>query len=122
MQTLAANMSGELHVRLETDTVTATTYFKDLQNNQFQDTSTTSQDDQQQSQDVTTLYEARVEVRKLSQFLQGQFNPTKVICSKWDLVRQGSKVFRSHSTYATKGQLIWNIAITTYHFPAIEFP
>lgn len=73
-------MSGELHVSLETDTVTATTYFKDLKINQFQDTSMVQDD--QQSQDTLTLHEARVDVRKLSQFLQGQFIPTKVICSK----------------------------------------
>ena len=28
------------------------------------------------------MYEARVDIRKLSQFIQGQFNPTKIICSK----------------------------------------
>jgi len=34
------------------------------------------------SQDTSTMYEARVDIRKLSQFIQGQFNPTKIICSK----------------------------------------
>lgn len=34
-QTVAANMSGELHLRMEAEDVTATTYFKDLQNHQF---------------------------------------------------------------------------------------
>lgn len=34
-QTVAANMSGELHLRMEAEVVTATTYFKDLQNHQF---------------------------------------------------------------------------------------
>lgn len=34
-QTVAANMSGELHLRMEAEEVTATTYFKDLQNHQF---------------------------------------------------------------------------------------
>lgn len=79
-QTIAANMSGDLHVRLETDMVTATTYFKNLQNHHFQDTSMVQED---QSHDSSTMYEARVDIRKFSQFLQGQFNPTKVICSKW---------------------------------------
>ena len=84
MQTISANLSGELRVVLETDEVTATTYFKDLQNNRFQDTSmtATSSRDQDDQQDPLTLYEARVDVRKLSQFLQGQFNPTKAICSE----------------------------------------
>ena len=32
--------------------------------------------------DTSTMYEARVDIRKFSRFLQGQFNPTKIICSK----------------------------------------
>ena len=36
------------------------------------------------SQDVKTLYRARVDLRKFSKFLQGQFNPTKVICSEYN--------------------------------------
>ena len=36
----------------------------------------------QSTPDLTTLYEARVDIRKFSQFLQNQFNPTKVICSE----------------------------------------
>ena len=35
------------------------------------------------SQDPSLFYEAKVDVKKLSQFLGGQFNPTKVICSKY---------------------------------------
>lgn len=73
-------MNGELNLRLETDTVTVTTYFKDLQNHHFQDTSMV---DARDGGSVThTMFESRVDVRKFSQFLQGQFNPTKVICSK----------------------------------------
>ena len=34
------------------------------------------------SVDASTMYEARVDIRKFSRFLQGQFNPTKIICSK----------------------------------------
>lgn len=75
--TVAANMSGELRLRMETDVVMATTYFRDLQNHHF-DTSVSSQS----TPDLTTLYEARVDIRKFSQFLQNQFNPTKVICSE----------------------------------------
>ena len=38
------------------------------------------------SVDASIMYEARVDIRKFSRFLQGQFNPTKIICSKlwWD--------------------------------------
>ena len=39
--------------------------------------------DSQMSQDPSLFYEAKVDVKKLSQFLGGQFNPTKVICSKY---------------------------------------
>ena len=35
LQTVAANRCGELQLRLETDIVSATTYFKDLQNHIF---------------------------------------------------------------------------------------
>ena len=35
------------------------------------------------SQDPSLFYEAKVDVKKLSQFLGGQFNPTKVICSEY---------------------------------------
>ena len=35
LQTIAANMSGELQLRIETEDVTATTYFRDLQNHVF---------------------------------------------------------------------------------------
>ncbi len=98
LQTVSANLSGELRLALETDEVTATTYFKGLQNNHFQDISMVaagardrdvlhSQDGSvstggTRGQDVLTLHEARVDVRKLAQFLQGQFNPTKAICSE----------------------------------------
>ena len=35
-QTVGANMSGEMCLRLETDEVQVTTFFKDLQNHHFQ--------------------------------------------------------------------------------------
>ena len=76
-QTVSANLSGDLCVGLDTDKVSVTTYFKGLQNHNFQDTSVAQTD-----QTTPTMYEARVDVKKFSQFLQGLFNPTKVICSK----------------------------------------
>jgi hypothetical protein len=45
-----------------------------------QDTSM-AQDDQE-SQDVLIMHEARVDVKKLSQLFQGHFNPSKAICSE----------------------------------------
>lgn len=70
--TLSANMSGELNIRIETSTVTATTYFKNLMNHKFCD------DDEL---DKTVMYEARVDIKKLSHVLTGHFNPIKVICN-----------------------------------------
>ena len=73
-------MEGELNMKIETDSVTVTTYFKNLQNHQFQDTS------MMETRDTgSAMSEARVEIKKFSQFLQGQFVPTKVICSKCTL-------------------------------------
>lgn len=71
-------MNGELHMKLDTDSVTVTTYFKDLQNHHFQDASMSDSRDCD-----TTMCQARVDIRKFSQFVQGQFVPTKVICSKF---------------------------------------
>lgn len=81
-KTVSANMNGQLTLRLETDTVTVTTYFKDLQNHHFQDTSMVDHHDKEAGGVTQTMSESRVDIRKFSQFLQGQFNPTKVICSK----------------------------------------
>ena len=39
--------------------------------------------------DASVMYEARVDIRKFSRFLQGQFNPTKIICSKLSLSGMG---------------------------------
>jgi len=78
-QTLSASQNGELRVGLTTDKVAVTTYFKGLQNHNFQDAPVAREYDT-----TPTLYEARVDVKKFSQFLQGHFNPTKVICSKYN--------------------------------------
>lgn len=41
-----------------------------------------------ESRDNTTMHEARIDIRKLGQVLQGQqFSPTKVICSKSHVLR-----------------------------------
>ncbi|CAI8036134.1 Checkpoint protein HUS1 [Geodia barretti] len=75
---VAANMSGELQLKIEADDVTATTFFRELQNHIF-DTSTAADE----SRDSSTMYEVRIDIRKLGQILQGQhFNPTKAICSE----------------------------------------
>ena len=85
--TISANMSGELWVTLETDVVTATTFFKDLQNHHFSDAPVTEES-------VSALHEACVDIRKFSQFFQGQFNPTKVICNIID--GKGLQLFLLH--------------------------
>lgn len=88
--TMAANMNGELQLRIETDEVTATTFFRDLQNHIF-DTSTAGDE----SRDTSTMYEARIDIRRLGQFLLGQnFNPTKAICNITD--GKGLQIFLLH--------------------------
>jgi HUS1 checkpoint protein len=100
--TVAANMSGELQLKMEADDVTVTTYFRDLQNHVF-DTSVAGE----VSRDNSTMYEARIDVRKFSQFLQGQqFNPTKVICNVID--SKGLQVFLLHEDVSLQ-----------YYIPAI---
>jgi HUS1 checkpoint protein len=88
--TVAANMSGELQLKMEADDVSATTFFRDLQNHVF-DASTAGDE----SRDNSAMYEARIDIRKLGQFLQGQqFNPTKVICNITD--GKGLQIFLLH--------------------------
>ncbi|CAL8313124.1 unnamed protein product [Merluccius merluccius] len=74
---IEANMNGEMNLKIETDLVSVTTHFKDLGNPPWGgDGSQHSQGDQE------TMVQARVDVRKLQQFLMGQqFNPSKAMCN-----------------------------------------
>jgi HUS1 checkpoint protein len=96
--TLSANMNGKLQIQLETDVVTAATYFKNLPNHQFDQVITRSD----------TMYEARVEIKKFSLLLTGHFNPTKVICNIVD--GQGLQLFLLHQDISLQ-----------YYIPAVSY-
>ncbi|XP_027026052.1 checkpoint protein HUS1 isoform X3 [Tachysurus fulvidraco] len=72
-----ANLSGEMNLKIETDLVSVTTHFKDLGNPPWG-----ASQSQSQSRDVEAMAHARVDIRKLQQFLMGQqVNPTKSMCN-----------------------------------------
>lgn len=79
---MEANQNGEMNLKIETDLVSVTTHFKDLGNPPWGDGA--SQDSgPSQSRDPEVMAQARVDIRKLQQFLIGQqVNPTKAMCSK----------------------------------------
>ncbi|XP_019749445.1 checkpoint protein HUS1 [Hippocampus comes] len=76
-----ANLSGQMTLKIETDLVSVTTHFKDLGNPHWGDR--TSQDGGSQSpRDLDAMAQARVDIRKLQQFLVGQqVNPSRAICN-----------------------------------------
>ncbi|XP_063306694.1 checkpoint protein HUS1 isoform X2 [Pelobates fuscus] len=66
---IEANRIGEFNLKIETDLVSVSTHFKDLRNPPWE-------------RDSVHMVEARVDIRKLLQFLAGQqVNPTKAICN-----------------------------------------
>uniref|UniRef100_H2YEP2 Checkpoint protein n=1 Tax=Ciona savignyi TaxID=51511 RepID=H2YEP2_CIOSA len=78
--TISGNQDGDFALRVETDLVTATTRFRDLEIPPF--------DPDMDSQAPSKLWQpeemasARIDVRKFLQFLAGQqINPYKVICN-----------------------------------------
>ncbi|XP_064644167.1 checkpoint protein HUS1-like [Lineus longissimus] len=81
---ISANWCGEMQLKVETDLAAITTHFRDLQNPVLDkgNTSQTSQSQQSRDRDVEEFAEARIDIRKLAQFLIGQqVNPDKVICN-----------------------------------------
>ncbi|XP_018423612.1 PREDICTED: checkpoint protein HUS1 isoform X1 [Nanorana parkeri] len=77
---IEANRNGEINLKIETDLVSVSTHFKDLGNPPWvsDDVSQTST----QEKDPEFMSEARVDIRKLLQFLAGQqVNPNKAICN-----------------------------------------
>ncbi|XP_030065311.1 checkpoint protein HUS1 [Microcaecilia unicolor] len=77
---IEANRNGEMNLKIETDLVSVTTHFKELGSPPwvFDDATQSSSQDR----DPETMAEARVDIRKLQQFLAGQqVNPTKAICN-----------------------------------------
>ncbi|XP_054863290.1 checkpoint protein HUS1 isoform X2 [Amphiprion ocellaris] len=78
---IEANLNGEMNLKIETDLVSVTTHFKDLGNPPWGDDS--SQDGgPSQGRDPDSMAEARVDIRRLQQFLMGQqVNPSKAMCN-----------------------------------------
>ncbi|XP_077364488.1 checkpoint protein HUS1 isoform X2 [Festucalex cinctus] len=76
-----ANLSGKMTLKIETDLVSVTTEFKDLGNPQWGDRD--SQDGgSRPPRDADEMAQARVDIRKLQQFLVGQqVNPSRAICN-----------------------------------------
>ncbi|XP_063778710.1 checkpoint protein HUS1 isoform X2 [Pseudophryne corroboree] len=78
---IEANGNGEINLKIETDLVSVSTHFKDLGNPPWGVSAETSQNSTQQ-RDPDIMSEARVDIRKLLQFLAGQqVNPNKAICN-----------------------------------------
>uniref|UniRef100_A0A3B3RAJ3 Checkpoint protein n=1 Tax=Paramormyrops kingsleyae TaxID=1676925 RepID=A0A3B3RAJ3_9TELE len=75
---LEANRSGQMNLKIETDLVSVSTHFRDLGNPPCGDGGS-----QGASQDLETMAQARVDIKKLQQFLSSQqVNPSKAMCSK----------------------------------------
>ncbi|XP_028289841.1 checkpoint protein HUS1 isoform X2 [Gouania willdenowi] len=70
-----ANLNGEMNLKIETDLVSVTTHFKDLGNPPWGGGS-------EGGADPEGMAEARVDIRRLQQFLMGQqVTPTKAMCN-----------------------------------------
>ncbi|XP_034384449.1 checkpoint protein HUS1 isoform X2 [Cyclopterus lumpus] len=78
---MEANLIGEMNLKIETDLVSVTTHFKDLGNPPWGDDA--SQDGgPSHSREPEAMVQARVDIRKLQQFLMGQqVNPSKAMCN-----------------------------------------
>ncbi|KAF0028618.1 hypothetical protein F2P81_019705 [Scophthalmus maximus] len=78
---IEANLNGQMNLKIETDLVSVTTHFKDLGNPPWGD------DAASPSRESEAMAEARVDVRRLQQFLVGQqVNPSRAMCN---IVHQG---------------------------------
>ncbi|KTG06799.1 hypothetical protein cypCar_00042852, partial [Cyprinus carpio] len=76
---LEANLNGEMNLKIDTDLVSVTTHFKELGNPPWGDDG--SQSSSPAHRDPDLMAEARVEIRKLQQFLTGQqVNPSRAMC------------------------------------------
>nr|XP_054751716.1 checkpoint protein HUS1-like [Lytechinus pictus]XP_054751717.1 checkpoint protein HUS1-like [Lytechinus pictus] len=74
---LSANQNGEMRLRVESEQVTVSTHFRNLENPNWDDA-----DSQNSQRDPSVLVGAKVDIRKFIHFLSGQqLNPAKIICS-----------------------------------------
>ncbi|KAG7455455.1 hypothetical protein MATL_G00256790 [Megalops atlanticus] len=77
---LEANQNGEMNLKIETDLVSVSTHFKDLGNPSWGDDG--SQGGPSQDRVPEAMAHARVDIRKLQQFLTSQqVNPSKAMCN-----------------------------------------
>ncbi|XP_073534492.1 checkpoint protein HUS1 isoform X2 [Phyllobates terribilis] len=77
---IEANRNGEIDLKIETDLVSVSTHFKDLGNPPWVNDESSQNNTQERDQDI--MSQARVDIRKLLQFLAGQqVNPNKAICN-----------------------------------------
>ncbi|KAM4689175.1 checkpoint protein HUS1 isoform 1-T4 [Discoglossus pictus] len=75
-----ANRNGEMNLKIETDLVSVSTHFKDLGNPPW--VSDDASQNNTQERELESMAEARVDIRKLLQFLAGQqVTPTKAVCN-----------------------------------------
>ncbi|XP_055513266.1 checkpoint protein HUS1 [Leucoraja erinacea] len=77
---IEANQNGEMNLKIDTELVSVTTHFKELGNPPWVEDGT--QSDSFQRRDPTNMAKARVDIKRLLQFLAGQqVNPSKAICN-----------------------------------------
>ncbi|XP_003977994.2 checkpoint protein HUS1 [Takifugu rubripes] len=78
---MEANLRGEMNLKIETDLVSVTTHFKDLGNPPWGDDASQG-GGAARRWDPEAMTQARVDIRKLQQFLIGQqVNPSKAMCN-----------------------------------------
>lgn len=79
---MEANQNGEMNLKIETDLVSVTTHFKELGNPPWGEGASQNTGPSQAGRDLEAMAQARVDIRKLQQFLIGQqVNPTKAMCN-----------------------------------------
>ncbi|XP_015276453.1 PREDICTED: checkpoint protein HUS1-like, partial [Gekko japonicus] len=77
---IEANLNGDMNLKIETELVSVTTHFKELGNPPW--VSGNGSQDSTQERDPESMAEARIDIKKLLQFLAGQqVNPTKALCN-----------------------------------------
>ncbi|XP_076868228.1 checkpoint protein HUS1 [Brachyhypopomus gauderio] len=76
---MEANLNGEMNLKIETDLVSVTTHFKNLGNPPWGDDASQVGG---RGRAMEAMAHARVDIRKLQQFLNGQqVNPSKAMCN-----------------------------------------
>ncbi|KAL8165734.1 UNVERIFIED_CONTAM: DNA damage checkpoint control protein, partial [Gekko kuhli] len=77
---IEANLNGDMNLKIETELVSVATHFKELGNPPW--VSGNGSQNSTQERDPEIMAEARIDIKKLLQFLAGQqVNPTKALCN-----------------------------------------